>query len=112
MNPTVIYDFNPDGTERPVWLKVDFDESLSNFPEKILYIDVAKYNTEFIGTFSDENMGASVIMNELVSGRNNHEFGIDLLSIISRVREESSSIRRLIILISNITEILAYSETV
>jgi len=57
-------------------------------------------------------MGASVCMNELVSGRNNHEFGINLLSLNYRVGEDFGSIKRLIILISYIVEILAMSQQI
>jgi hypothetical protein len=112
MNLTLVCDYNPDGSERPVWLLVDLDERLHVDSRKSLYVNVSEYRKEFVGTFSDENMGVSVCMNELVSGRNNREFGIDLLSLQCRIGEDFGSIQRLIILISNIVEILAMSQPI
>lgn len=109
---TLIYDYSPDGTERPVWIVIDGDDQIDMSKKKRLYVDVAQHKKEFVGTFSDDNIGCSVCMNELTSGRKESEFGVDLPSLRHRYGTEFNKVNRLIVLASDVAEILSCSTTI
>lgn len=111
MKVTLIYDYNPDGSKRPVWLLIDLSDEELTEHEKTLYVDVRKPKSEFVGTFDDDFLGCSVCLNELTTGRTNKEFGIDLLTLRQRINN-FENVHRFIVLASDVAEVMAISESI
>lgn len=105
---TLIYDYNPDGSRRPVWLLVDIEDPKCICQKKSLYVDVRNPKLEFVGAFDDNFLGCSVTSNELMTGRTDNEFGINLVSLKDRISDQMTNVKRLIIQVCDITEIFAF----
>lgn len=107
MNITLFHDYDPDGSIRPVWLSIEFEESPRD--ESAKYIDVSHYETCDVMNFEDDVSGCSVHMGELLAGDSNH-IGINIEKIKQRVGDDYSMIKRFILLVSDVVEVMAISK--
>lgn len=107
---TLYYDYDPDGSKRPVWLTIPFDHEQQTDEYVPFYVDAQDYEAEYVGELNDDWIGCSVQLEELVVGKKQNEFGIKLHKIIDRVGD-LSGIDRFIIQVSDIVEVMAYSKT-
>jgi hypothetical protein len=103
------YDYQPDGSQRPVWMCVPFDQSNVVDEYTPMYVNIEKYEPIFIGDFDDSVRRCSVLLQEIVVGRNNNEIGIKLIDIKNRIGD-LSVIEEMIMLVSDVTEIIACSK--
>lgn len=111
MIPTLVYDYNPDGTERPVWLVIHIDDQIDLSKKKRLYADVTRCQKEFIGTFSDDNVGCTVHLEHLLTGHKQNEIGIDLPSLRQYYGFDFCHTEQLIMLASDVAEVLSCNAT-
>jgi hypothetical protein len=103
------YDYQPDGSQRPVWLCVPFNQSCVVDEYTPMYVNIEKYKPIFIGDFDDSVRRCSVLLQEIVVGRNNNEIGIKLIDIKNRIGD-LSVIEEMIMLVGDVTEIIACSK--
>lgn len=113
-NPTLhlFYDYNPDGSERPVWLGIDID--VIPWQQSTLYIDVQSVYKKDIYDFHDDIIGCSVYLDELLlSSYFPNQLGINLSSIQERLLTQgmdSHLIKRLIVQVCDVKNILMIGE--
>lgn len=107
---TLYYDYEPDGSRRPVWLTIPFDNEKHADKYTPFYVDAQDYVAEYVGDLNDDWVGCSVYLEELAVGANPNEFGVKTNKIADRVGE-LSGIERFIVQVSDIVEVMSYSKS-
>lgn len=110
----MIYDYEPDGSRRPVWLIADLDNI--NWDQDSLFLDVRSVFHWDIYDFTDDLIGCSVQLEDIVfSVSRKNQFGIRLKSIKHRTKHKGldyKSILRFIIQVSDIKLVYELAEGV
>lgn len=110
----VFYDYNPDGSERPVWLAAEINSI--PWEQSSFYIDVESIHKRDVYDFNDDIIGCSVFLEELLlSPMEINKVGINLSRLKKRLSNQGINppmIERFIIQICDIAEILYLGEAV
>ncbi|GGE48027.1 hypothetical protein GCM10011391_28510 [Pullulanibacillus camelliae] len=114
MKNILYVNFESDGSERPIWLVINFDLDGIPWSQKRIDINVSRYTTENVSDLMDDVIGTPVFMRELTLSRiYGKHIGINLESLQSRLWSEQtdpSIVERLILLVSDIAEIISIDE--
>nr|DAL87921.1 MAG TPA: hypothetical protein [Caudoviricetes sp.] len=104
----LIYDYDPDGAKRYIWLVVPF--SATQYKScRSFYTDITKYETEYVSDFMDGYQSCTVVLNELTSGRDEYELGVDLELIRRRIGDALDGIEQFIILAADVEAVIQMS---
>lgn len=101
----LVYDYNPDGTTRPMWFVTNIETPISVSSKKY-YIDLAHYDSIFVGDLVDDLEGCTITMNELTTGRTDNEVGIDLELLRRRIGAALDDVERFVLLAADVEEVL------
>ncbi|RYM02770.1 hypothetical protein EWH99_10545 [Sporolactobacillus sp. THM7-7] len=107
---TLIYEFNPDGSKRPVWLLVDFDRGLINDQHTTLYVDTSTFGKGFVGDLDDDMNRCTVELGDLVSGEAESQFGINLLTVKGRVAGSYDYIDQFVVQVADIVQVMVFNK--
>lgn len=104
---TLYYDYEPDGSKRPVWLCVPFDYNLVTDDYIPFHIDCDNFSRDFVGDFDDSVSGCSVHLQEITLGMRHNEIGVKINDIKNRIGQEIYTIERLILQVCDVAEVLS-----
>ena len=104
----LIYDYEPGGAKRYIWLVVPFS-AVQYKNCRSFYTDITKYKIEYVSDFIDDCQSCTVVLNELTSGRDEYELGVDLELLRRRIGDALDGIEQFIILAADVEAVIRMS---
>ena len=113
MKVRLFHDYEPDGSIKPIWLGIDFEGGVP-WTQKSIKVDVSNYELQDIYDFEDHIIGCSIELGELMASYLGDTYlGFNLEAIQERLMVQGMDpmkIERFIMLVSDVTEVLATNQ--